>query len=174
MQKSLKIKKHFTNIYESPLGKILLAADEEGLIGLWFEGQKHFAKNLSAEYEERDLEIFDDTKKWLDMYFSGIDPNFIPQLHLIGTNFQIAIWKLLIKIPYGKTSTYAELAKIIAKQNNLSKMSAQAVGGAVARNNISIIIPCHRVIGSNGSLTGYAGGIDKKSKLLELEQIKSN
>ena len=171
MQKSLKIVKHFTNKYESPLGKILLAADEEGLIGLWFEGQRYFAKNLSNEIEEKNLKIFDDTKNWLDIYFSGTEPNFTPQLHLLGTDFQIAVWKLLLKIPYGKTTTYNELAKIIAEQKNLSKMSAQAIGGAVARNNISIIIPCHRVIGSNGRLTGYAGGIDRKLKLLELEQM---
>ena len=165
--------KHFTNKYESSLGKILLAADEEGLIGLWFEGQKYFAKNLSIEHEEKNLKIFDDTKKWLDIYFSSCEPKFLPQLHMLGTEFQISVWKLLLKIPYGKTTTYGELAKIIAGQKNLPKMSAQAVGGAIAHNNISIIIPCHRVIGSNGSLTGYAGGIDKKSKLLELEQVNN-
>lgn len=109
-------------------------------------------------------------KRWLTIYFSGREPDFIPPLHIIGSTFQLAVWEILRKIPYGKTTTYGEIAKTIARQQGLPRMSAQAVGGAVGHNEISIIIPCHRVVGTNGSLTGYAGGIDKKVKLLNLEK----
>lgn len=109
------------------------------------------------------------TKKWLTIYFSGREPDFLPPIHMIGTPFQLSVWKILQKIPYGKTVTYGEIAKEIAAQKGLPRMSAQAVGGAVGHNELSVIVPCHRVVGTNGSLTGYAGGIDKKVKLLTLE-----
>lgn len=156
--------------YPSPLGNILLAADETGLTGLWFEGQKYFAHHLDKETLEKELPIFEHTKKWLDIYFSGKEPDFTPPLHFDGTTFQNQVWKILCSIPYGQTMTYGEIAKQLARENNIPHMSAQAVGGAVGHNEISIIIPCHRVVGSNGSLTGYAGGIDKKIKLLQLEK----
>ena len=159
----------YISIYQSPIGKILLACDEIGLTGLWFEGEKFYALSLDKEHEEREMPVFAHVKRWLDIYFSGREPDFMPPLHMIGSSFQLSVWELLRKIPYGKTTSYGELAKCIAAKRNLPHMSAQAVGGAVGHNEISIIIPCHRVVGTNGSLTGYAGGIDKKISLLELE-----
>lgn len=160
--------------YQSPMGGILLAADDIGLTGLWFEGQKYYARKLDPEHEEKALPVFEQTKDWLDIYFSGREVTFTPTLHMMGSDFQISVWEILRDIPYGKTMTYGEIARRIAKQKGLPRMSAQAVGGAVGHNEISLIIPCHRVIGSNGSLTGYAGGIDKKKKLLSLEQADIN
>lgn len=157
--------------YESPIGRILLAADEVGLTGLWFEGQKYFALYLDKEHEEKELPVFQDVKRWLDIYFSGKEPGFTVPIHFTGTEFQNEVWAILYSIPYGKTMTYGEIAKKIAKKKGLEHMSAQAVGGAVGHNEISIIVPCHRVVGANGSLTGYAGGIDKKVKLLTLEKV---
>ena len=160
----------YTQHYDSPLGGILLAADDVGLTGLWFDGQKYFEANLFEEHEEKRLEIFDITDKWLDIYFSGKEPDFTPPLSMKTTEFRKKVWKILLTIPYGKTMTYGEIAEKIAKDSGKAKMSAQAVGGAVGHNSISLIIPCHRVVGTNGSLTGYAGGIEKKKKLLELEK----
>lgn len=159
----------FTQHYNSPLGGILLAADEIGLTGLWFDGEKYFADHLPAEHVERETPILAETKRWLDIYFTGKEPNFLPPLHLTGSAFRQSVWEILLQIPYGKTTTYGEIASKLAEKMGLSRMSAQAVGGAVGHNKISIIIPCHRVVGTNGSLTGYAGGIDKKMKLLKLE-----
>ena len=155
--------------YSSPLGGILLAADEIGLTGSWFDGEKYFADNLPAEHAERQTPILAEAARWLDIYFTGKEPGFTPPLHPIGSLFRQAVWEILLQIPYGQTTTYGEIARQLAAQQGLERMSAQAVGGAVGHNEISIIIPCHRVVGTNGSLTGYAGGIDKKIKLLELE-----
>ena len=153
----------FVGYYASPLGGILLAADEQGLTGLWFDGAKYFAANLPEEYEEKSTPILDEAARWLDLYFAGRQPAFTPPLHLVGSDFRRRVWKRLLDIPYGQTVTYGAL---------LGKgMSAQAVGGAVGHNPISIIVPCHRVVGVNGSLTGYAGGIDKKIHLLALEGV---
>ena len=160
----------FTQHYNSPLGGILLAADEIGLTGLWFDGEKYFADHLPAEHVERETPILAETKRWLDIYFTGKEPNFLPPLHPTGSAFRQSVWEILLQIPYGKTTTYGEIASKLAEKMGLSRMSAQAVGGAVGHNEISIIIPCHRVVGTNGSLTGYAGGIDKKRRLLELER----
>ena len=159
----------YVSHYRSPMGNILLAADEIGLTGLWFEGQKYFALYLDKEHEEKDLPVFALAKKWLDAYFSGRKPDIKVPLHFIGTDFQNDVWEILYSIPYGHTMTYGEIAKKLAAKRGLKQMSAQAVGGAVGRNEISIIVPCHRVVGTNGSLTGYAGGIDKKIALLKLE-----
>ena len=156
--------------YESPLGGVLLAADEIGLTGLWFDGQKNFARGLPADRVERETPALLEAKRWLDIYFSGKEPDFTPPLHPIGSAFRQSVWEILLQIPYGKTTTYGEIARQLSEKMGLSRMCAQAVGGAVGHNEISIIIPCHRVVGTNGSLTGYAGGIDKKGKLLELEQ----
>ena len=156
--------------YESPLGGVLLAADEIGLTGLWFDGQKSFARGLPADRVERETPALLEAKRWLDIYFSGKEPDFTPPLHPIGSAFRQSVWEILLQIPYGKTTTYGEITRQLSEKMGLSRMSAQAVGGAVGHNEISIIIPCHRVVGTNGSLTGYAGGIDKKGKLLELEQ----
>jgi len=159
----------YTTTYQSPLGNILLAADDTGLTGLWFKGQKYFALHLDKEHEKRELPVFEQAKKWLDIYFSGREPDFKLTLHFMGTDFQNEVWELLYEIPYGKTTTYGDIARRFAEKRGLSHMSAQAVGSAVGHNPISIIVPCHRVVGSNGSLTGYAGGINKKIKLLKLE-----
>ena len=160
----------YTQHYDSPLGGILLAADEEGLTGLWFDGQKYFARTLPKEYAESGTPVLCEAKRWLDIYFSGREPDFTPPLHPVGSAFQQAVWALLLEIPYGETTTYGTLARKLAEKQGLTHMSAQAVGGAVGHNDISLIIPCHRVVGANGSLTGYAGGVDKKIKLLELER----
>ena len=155
--------------YRSPLGDLLLAADEEGLTGLWFVGQKYYANGLPDESIWQETKILTETRRWLDIYFSGEEPKFTPPLHPVGTAFRQAVWKILLQIPYGQTMTYGEIAKKLAQIQKVDHMSAQAVGGAVGHNEISIIIPCHRMIGTNGSLTGYAGGMDKKVALLELE-----
>lgn len=155
--------------YDSPLGGILLAADESGITGLWFDGQKYFARDLPAERVEQNTPALTEAKRWLDIYFAGGEPDFTPPLHPIGSGFRQAVWNILLQIPYGQTTTYGEIARQLAAKQGLARMSAQAIGGAVGHNEISIIIPCHRVVGTNGSLTGYAGGIDRKVKLLELE-----
>ena len=159
----------YVSYYDSPIGKITLGAREDVLVGAWFEGQKYFANTLPEDYVPQETKILTEAKKWLDVYFSGEEPNFTPPLHPNGSTFRKAVWQILLDIPYGQTITYGEIARRIAVMKNTSHMSAQAVGGAVGHNEISIIIPCHRVIGTNGSLTGYAGGIDKKISLLKLE-----
>ena len=159
--------------YSSPLGKLTICAKNNHLVGLWIEGQKYFANTVNVEMISEDsLEIFKKTKKWLDEYFKGNRPNTkYLNLSPIGNEFRQSVWKILCKIPYGEVTTYGDIAKEIAKQKGIERMSAQAVGGAVGHNPISIIIPCHRVIGKNGKLTGYAGGLDKKIKLLKIEGI---
>lgn len=161
---------HYINHYHSPLGTILLAADDTGLTGLWFEGQKYFAQGLDKETEEKEFSIFQTARRWLDVYFSGQKPDFQVPLHFQGTAFQKEVWEILLSIPYGGTTTYGAIAKQLAAKRGLPHLSAQAVGSAVGHNKISIIVPCHRVIGADGSLTGYAGGIWRKEKLLALEQ----
>lgn len=159
----------YTCTYLSPLGNVLLAADEIGLTGLWFEGQKYFANTLLDERISQETPILKEAKRWLDIYFSGKEPEFTPPLHPTGSAFRQKVWQILLQIPYGQTITYGEIARRLEEKQNISSMSAQAVGGAVGHNEVSIIIPCHRVVGTNGSLTGYAGGIDKKIALLQLE-----
>lgn len=161
--------KAYTSVYSSELGDILLAADEIGFTGLWFFGQSYFADTLPTEQIAQETPILTQAREWLDEYFSGKEPDFTPTLHPIGSPFRQAVWKLLLQIPYGQTTTYGEIARQLEKLQNRPHMSAQAVGGAVGHNGISIIIPCHRVVGTKGSLTGYAGGLDKKMALLELE-----
>ena len=205
----------YTAHYNSPLGGITLASDGHALTGLWFDGQKHFALTLANESsEDSNLPVFEQTRNWLDLYFSGECPDFTPPLAPKGTPFQQKVWRLLLAIPYGKTMTYGEIAQRVVETRLIASlhgatpqdallrsascrgaslrdaslhgasiqgtsiqgtllaknMSAQAIGGAVGRNPISLIIPCHRVIGANGSLTGYAGGLKRKKYLLELEQ----
>ena len=159
----------FIQHYDSPLGIALLAADEIGLTGLGFEGQKYFSGHLPAEHMEQEHPILAETKRWLDIYFAGSQPDFCPPLHLTGSAFRQSVWEMLLQIPYGQTTTYGEIARQLAKKRGVARVSAQAVGGAVGHNEISVIIPCHRVVGTNGSLTGYAGGMDRKVRLLELE-----
>ena len=155
--------------YQSPLGGITVSADGNSLTGLWFDGQKYFARSLPNERTETETPVLLAAKHWLDIYFAGKKPDLLPPLHPIGSAFRRSVWDILLQIPYGQTTTYGEIARQFAEKQGLPRMSAQAVGGAVGHNEISIIIPCHRVVGTNGSLTGYAGGIDKKIKLLETE-----
>lgn len=164
--------------YESPFGGITMACDEEGLAGLWFDGQKYFGGgipgklnlNLSEKEKSGRIPVMKQAQRWLDIYFSGREPDFTPPLHLTGSDFRLSVWQMLLQIPYGQTTTYKELALKAAQKSGRASMSAQAVGGAVGHNPVSIIIPCHRVLGADGSLTGYAGGLDKKISLLTLEK----
>lgn len=160
----------YTSHYNSLLGGITLGSDGESLIGLWFDGQKYFEDALDRQHQIKELPIFAETKEWLDIYFAGSIPDFTPKLLMKCTEFRKVVWNIMLQIPYGCTMTYGEIAHAVAKERGLNKMSAQAVGGAVGHNSISLIIPCHRVVGTNGSLTGYAGGIDKKVQLLTLEK----
>lgn len=157
--------------YHSPLGGITVSSNGSEITGLWFDGQKYFGDTLPKDYEEKALPVFEKTKKWLDIYFSGKAPDFTPPLRMETTAFRRDVWKIMLNIPFGKTMTYSEIAGIIAKRKGLARMSAQAVGNAVGHNAISLIIPCHRVVGTSGSLTGYAGGIEKKVWLLTLENV---
>ncbi|MDR2607879.1 MAG: methylated-DNA--[protein]-cysteine S-methyltransferase [Treponema sp.] len=156
---------------KSPVGVLTVSSDGKNICGLWIEGQKYFAKTLEKDVLEQNLPIFDKIQKWLDIYFSGEEPDFMPPLMPKGSPFQKSVWANLSKIPYGKTTSYGELAKQFELDNRGRRTSARAVGGAVGHNPISILIPCHRVIGKNGDLTGYAGGVSVKIKLLELEGI---
>ena len=160
----------YTCHYSSPLGDIMLSSNGTALTGLWFDGQKYFGGTIPKEHPEKNLPVFDETARWLNLYFSGKAPDFTPPLSMETTPFRRAVWEILLSIPYGKTMTYGEIARLIAQRRGVQKMSAQAVGGAVGHNSISLIIPCHRVVGADGSLTGYAGGIEKKIRLLALEK----
>lgn len=196
----------YKKLYDSPLGEILILGDLEGILGIYFEGQREFddlinnkeIKNFedTKNFELKDKNLkgkslfneknkvsgedicenknFDETKKWLDIYFSREEPKFTPKLNIKGSEFRKDVWKILLEIPYGKTLTYKAIAEKLVMSGKYKKMSAQAVGGAVGHNPISIIIPCHRVVGASGSLTGYAGGLDRKVKLLELEDVNMN
>lgn len=164
--------------YKSPIGEITLAAENDKLTGLWIEGQKYFMEHLKKDFnkftrcDKEDIDIFFKTKDWLKRYFNGQKPS-IDELDLDpkGSDFRKSVWKILCRIPYGQVITYNDIAKEIAKEKGIEKMSAQAIGGAVGHNPISIVIPCHRVISVSGSLTGYAGGIDKKIFLLKHENV---
>lgn len=163
--------------YQSPLGGITMSSNGEALTALWFDSQKQ--NSCSLEKEEKNLvnttdHVLKETEKWLNTYFRGIEPNFLPPILFDGTKFQETVWDILLSIPYGEIITYGEIADKIAKVRGLDRMSAQAVGSAVSHNPIALIIPCHRVIGKNGNLTGYAGGIDKKIELLKLEGVDTS
>lgn len=163
---------YYQTIYESPVGKIYIVSDEAHIVGLWLEGQKYFMGNLKEQpREKRELPVLMMARQWLDDYFAGKCPEIstLP-LKPQGSEFRQIVWNILCEIPYGETTTYGMIAKEAAKRMGRKSMSAQAVGGAVGHNPISIMIPCHRVLGTDGSLTGYAGGIAKKIKLLEHEK----
>lgn len=160
----------FAQRYDSPLGEMLLACDEVGLMGAWFVDQKYFPQNLS--YECSSHPILTQTGRWLDDYFRGVVPHSLPPLHLVGSEFRLQVWASLMEIPYGFFVCYSDIARRLAVRRGLSSLSSQAVGGAVGHNPISIIVPCHRVVGANGSLTGYAGGLWRKEQLLALEHSK--
>lgn len=156
--------------WKSPLGDMVLCSDGTNLTGLWFKEQNHFGSTIAADPLTADLPVFQDTVFWLESYFRGEKPAADIPIRLIGTPFQQTVWNLLLEIPYGETATYGAIAKRIeAKQHR--KTSARAVGSAVGRNPISILVPCHRVMGSDGSLTGYAAGTERKSALLQLERL---
>ena len=172
----------YTSQYNSPLGMITVACDDEAIIGLWFNGQRHFGNILPSETVEigenkhctltvggKARALLEEARRWMDVYFSGQEPDFLPPLRYDSTPFRKAVCDIMLTIPYGKTMTYGEIADMIAAERGIEKMSAQAVGGAVGHNPISLMIPCHRVVGTNGSLTGYGGGIARKVKLLKLE-----
>ena len=171
LKKDEENKMTYTQLYKTPIkfSDIILKSDGEYLTGLWFVGSRDSNKH-TANSIEKELKIFTQTAKWLDMYFSGKAPDFIPQYRIENlTPFRKEVIDIMLSIPYGKTVTYGEIANKIAKNHAVKKMSAQAVGGAVGWNPICLIIPCHRVIGANGSLTGYGGGIKNKISLLESE-----
>ena len=157
--------------YDSPLGEIVMASDGEALNGLWFTGQKYFEQTLTGKMKEKDLPVFSQTDSWLNIYFSGQEPDFLPPIAMPAqaSEFQKDVWDILQEIPYGDLTTYGEIAAKIAEKQGRESMSAQAVGGAVGHNPVSILVPCHRVVGRDRSLTGYAGGVEKKVRLLELE-----
>ena len=160
-------------IYNSPVGKLTIASNEKNVVGLWLDGQKYYMEVLEdKEYQEKETEVIKLAEKWLDKYFNNEKPEIdeLP-IEFIGSDFRKQIWKILSKIPYGKVITYGDIAKQIAKRKGIRTMSAQAVGGAIAHNPISVIVPCHRVVGANGSLTGYSGGVKVKIKLLEFEGV---
>lgn len=161
----------FTNKYKSPLGEITLASDGKSLTGVWFDGQKYFGYTLSPKTEDKQLPIFEKAKEWLDGYFGGSEPKFALPIKIDGSAFRMAVWEILQQIPYGQLTTYGEIAAKIAKKRGVAKISAQAVGGAVGHNPVSIVVPCHRVVGTNGSLTGFGGGIHRKIELLKLERV---
>lgn len=163
-----KQKERYYCSYPCFIGDILLESDGQVLTGLWFEDEK--ATETPNEREEKMLPVFEKTIRWLDLYVNGAQPDFVPEYRLEGSKFQMEVWKYLEEIPYGKTVSYGEIAKKIAKERGIARMSAQAVGGAVGKNPISIIVPCHRVIGSDGSLVGYGGGLDRKVILLAIER----
>ena len=157
---------YYSTDYASPIGKILIVSDGEAVCGVWFYGQKHFLSSIDDEIIEKDdLAIFDKVKRWFDDYFDGLNPKIDFKLNPHGSEFRLNVWRILLEVPYGKTVTYGEIASGLSQT-----MSAQAVGGAVGHNPIAILIPCHRVVGADGRLTGYAGGIDKKRSLLKLEK----
>lgn len=164
----------YKSCYTSPIGAIYIVCDQTSLVGLWLENQKYFAEKLINEsVVVQNNSTIKMVKKWLDDYFAKRNPN-VDKLVLNpkGTVFQKEVWKILMEIPYGEVTTYGEIAKLLANKMGINKMSAQAVGGAVGRNPISIIVPCHRVVGAKGDLTGYAGGIEKKLWLLKHENSK--
>ncbi len=156
--------------YRSPLGALTLASDGLSLVGLWFDDQKYFGAGLEQACENAVLPEFELARRWLDLYFSGRIPDFTPPLSLRGTAFQVAVWETLRTIPYAHTATYGSIADRVARQMKVPRISARAVGSAVAHNPISLIVPCHRVIGADGRLTGYAGGVHRKQYLLALER----
>ena len=158
--------------YRSPLGGITLSSDGERLTGSWFDNEKYSNEFIAGNIEEKELDIFDDARRWLDVYFQGRDPGFLPDISLKDlTPFRREVCEIMMTIPFGNTMTYGQIAEIIGKKRGIEKMSSQAVGGAVGHNPISLIIPCHRVVGTGGSLTGYGGGIHRKEKLLILEGV---
>lgn len=167
----------YINHYQSPLGGMTMSSNGEALTGLWFDCSQQnnsFLQGTKREKANNHSTIFDEAEEWLNIYFTRRTPDFMPNISLDGTEFRKAVWDILLSIPYGGIITYGEIADKIAKARGIKRMSAQAVGGAVSHNPISLIVPCHRVVGKNGKLTGYAGGIDNKLRLLRLEGVDTS
>ena len=163
---------HYLNHYESPLGAMTMASDGEHLTGLWFDGQKYDRSTIDGNAELKPhLPVFTRTAQWLDAYFGGTDPGFTPPIRVEGSDFKKMVTSIMLSIPFGATSTYARIAAEVARRTGRRHMSAQAVGGAVGHNPIALIVPCHRVLASDGSLRGYAGGVDRKEWLLKMEGV---
>lgn len=163
---------HYLNHYESPLGAMTMASDGEHLTGLWFDGQKYDRSTIDGNAElEPHLPVFTQTTQWLDTYFGGTDPGFTPPIRVEGSDFKRMVTSIMLSIPFGATSTYARIAAEVARRTGRKQMSAQAVGGAVGHNPIALIVPCHRVLASDGGLRGYAGGVDRKEWLLKMEGV---
>ena len=163
---------HYLSYYESPLGAMTMASDGEHLTGLWFDGQNYDRSTIDGNAELKPhLPVFTQTTQWLDAYFGGTDPGFTPPIRVEGSDFKRMVTSIMLSIPFGATSTYARIAAEVARRTGRKQMSAQAVGGAVGRNPIVLIVPCHRVLASDGSLRGYAGGVDRKEWLLEREGV---
>lgn len=165
---------YYQKRYNAPLGEMIMVSDGTALTSLVFNKQKYYESEVPKDCVGKSLPIFDETARWLDIYFSGEEPDFTPAISLKGSEFRKDVWDILMGITYGEVTTYGEIAKEIAKKRGISRMSAQAVGGAVGHNPISIIVPCHRVVGANGNLTGYAGGLERKEELLRLEGVINN
>ena len=159
----------FIRHFSSPLGPITLASDGTALTGLWFDGQRYFGAGLTSGAVRSDLPVFDTAAGWLRVYFGGGILDFTPPLRLSGTPLRQAVWEALLAVPYGETVSYGELAEALSRKLSLN-ISARPVGGAVGRNPVSLIVPCHRVVGAGGGVTGYAGGVMRKIRLLELER----
>ncbi|MCL2182803.1 MAG: methylated-DNA--[protein]-cysteine S-methyltransferase [Chitinispirillia bacterium] len=164
----------YADTIKSPAGTLTVSSDGENITGLWIEGQKYFGLGLGSGAVEGDIPLFRDVRKWLDIYFSGREPGFAVPLMPYGSEFQKAVWGILTEIPYGQTVTYGDIARQYSINNKGKHTSPRAVGGAVGRNPVSILIPCHRVVGWDGSLTGYAGGVSKKLLLLRIEGARLN
>ena len=163
---------HYLSHYESPLGAMTMASDGEHLTGLWFDGQKYDRSTIDGNAELKPhLPVFTQAAQWLDSYFGGTDPGFTPPISVKGSDFKKMVSSIMLSIPFGATSTYARIAAEVARRTGRKQMSAQAVGGAVGHNPITLIVPCHRVLASDGSLRGYAGGVDRKERLLEMEGV---
>ncbi|WP_416177987.1 methylated-DNA--[protein]-cysteine S-methyltransferase [Dialister sp.] len=160
----------YTCEYESPLGRITIAASEDAITGLWFIGQKYYGQGLPKKRIEKTTPLLEEARRWLDLYFSGKEPDFLPPLQYGSTPFRRQVCQIMLTIPYGHTMTYKAIAEEAAMRLRKENMALQAVGGAVGHNPITLMIPCHRVVGTDGSLTGYAGGIERKVALLELEK----
>lgn len=162
---------HYQTNYNSPLDLLTLTSDGEALTGIYWQNQVEAIAHFDETYSKQDLPIFQEVKKWLDAYFKGESPEITFSLAPRGSEFRQQVWSILLDIPYGETWTYSDIAKRIAKERGITRMAAQAVGGAVGSNPISIVIPCHRVVGKGGNLTGYGGGMDNKIQLLQVENV---
>lgn len=169
-EKDCRITMFYAKYYLSPLGKILVVCESNSLVGLWFENQKYYMANINEELVFENCQVCNRVCEWLDRYFNGeINSTCDIKLCPKGTSFQKNVWKQLLKVNYGETKTYGEIADLIAQQYNTERISPRAIGYAIGKNPISIIIPCHRIVGKNGNLTGYAGGLETKKWLLSFE-----